>query len=667
MAKKDLLKKALAMTSGISPVLPTSSPAPVQAHSGDWSKVPVVNPDDLIGKKVFPIMADLTKTGKPYTGIDSDQIKNPVPLQGGPGYSFIPINTQHGIVWAVQGKGRGSFKLGKDADYAVVTTMNPDTHQSNATFSNALIRTAMAHAKSGRLGGNSLAAINDMIRSPTADPNHAQLQNFPGLEHPDAEDFAKNLNFESRKRLTDVLASPKAQGIGAPNVNKITRQLLDKDFAGVNRSQALFLIKLDKSANNMVNLKAAGLPEHHSYDYGLKGTVVGRFHHPVAAQTLWKTWFDRKGNQDPNHVRRAFDLELPVGEITPEIAALLPRHPKDMQSPQSARLALHAALDNWHHTDDPVTEGGLSPTVMSNALKNSDSSSTLSQYSPKDIREMIKQGKFKGYKLRDGEVYFGLKRGTNYAEDYGFSHPELTNNETALTSVVNNEPGAKGIGGPAVVLKAIKEGATALDAYAVPSKKHPNGFLPDYYSHFGFKELGRVPFNPQYHSPQKIEDMKHEWRSQGWDESMGMPDLAIMKWKGRDDDRYDALRRHLGTGSTSSGPKTAPSIVSSARERLGRGAGQNVAAPQNAPNNNPAGNLGGIRNGNPSRPADILGRTISAATSMSPQEATTFGLEPELIRNAKKAGFNRGGKTINIDRALSLTSVYNAKHKRDAV
>lgn len=666
MSEKDLLKKALAMTAGLSPAMPSASPAPAQSHSGDWSKVPTINPDDLIGKSVFPIMADLTATGKPYTGIDSDQIKHPVPLQGGPGYSFIPINTQHGIVWAIQGKGRGSFKLGKDADYAVVTTMNPDTHQSNATFSNALIRTAMAHAKSGRLGGNSLQTINDMIRSPTADPNHAALRSFPGLEHPDVEDFAKGLNFESRKRLTDVLASPKAQEIGAPNVNKITRSLLDKNFAGVNRSQALFLIKLDKSANNMVNLKAAGLPEHHSYDYGLKGTVVGKFHHPVAAQTLWKTWFDRKGNQDPNHVRRAFDLELPVGEVTPEIAALLPRHPKDIQSPQAARLALHTALDNWHHTDDSVKEGGLSPTVMSNALKNSDSSSTLSQYSPQDIKEMVKQGKFKGYKLRDGEVYFGLKRGTNYAEDYGFSHPELTNNETALTSVVNNEPGAKGIGGPAVVLKAIREGATALDAYAVPSKKHPNGFLPDYYSHFGFKELGRVPFDPSYHSPQKVEDMKHGWRSQGWDESMGMPDLAIMKWKGRDDDRYDALRRHLGTGSPSSGPKTAPSVVKAARERLGRGIAQNVAAPQNAPNNNPAGNLGGIRTGGGSRPADILGRTISAATSMSPEEATTFGLEPDLLAKAKSAGYKHGGSAKNIERAMSLTSLYALGHDRDA-
>jgi hypothetical protein len=296
---------------------------------------------------------------------------------------------------------------------------------------------------------------------------------------------------------------------------------------------------------------------------------------------------------------------------------------------------------------------------MATAIRDSDSSSTLAPYGPKDISGMVRSGNFKGYKLRDGQVYFGLKKGTDYSKEYGFSHPELTSNETALTSVVNNEPGAKGIGGPSVVLKAIKEGATALDAYAVPSARHPNGFLPDYYSHFGFEELGRVPFDPQYHSSQKIEDMKHEWRKQGWDESMGMPSLAIMKWKGKDDDRYDALRRHLGTGSPHTGGEQSISNVQTAAKRIQQGAGSDVGASQNAPFGNPAGNLGGIRNGSTSRPADILGRTISAATSMSPQEATTFGLDPYLIYKAKKAGFNRGGKAKNIDRALKLTSMYN--------
>ena len=191
-------------------------------------------------------------------------------------------------------------------------------------------------------------------------------------------------------------------------------------------------------------------------------------------------------------------------------------------------MALDVAHDRWTNTETPVGHGGVSPAEMSKALKNSEASSTLTQYSEKEIKDMVKKKKFRAFKLPSGDVYFGLKHGTNYEEEYGFKHPELTPNETALVSVVNNEPGAKGVGGASVMLKAIKEGATALDAYAVPSKKHPDGFLPSFYRQFGFKELGRIPFDPQYSTDQQLEDLKHYWRSTGWDESMGMPSVSII-------------------------------------------------------------------------------------------------------------------------------------------
>jgi hypothetical protein len=622
------------------------------AHSGSWDDVPTINPDHLIGKKVFPIMADLTATGAPYTGIDSTQLHNPVPLRGGPGYPLIPANQKHGVVWAVQGKGRGTMKLGKDADYGVVTSMNPDTHRSNATFTQALTRTAIEHAKAGRITPENVSKLDEMIRTPTQDPTHARLAKFPGLQHPHAGSFTDSLNFESRKRIADVLGSPTAQKLGAPDTEKLIRATADPAFAGLNRSQALYLIKLAKGDDSLVHLKDEGLPEHESYAYGIKGHVVGKFHHPVAPETLWHDWHKEQEAAGKQNIRRAFDLALPTGTITPEIAAMLPRHPKDMQSPLAARMALHTALDHWHSTDDPVKEGGLSPTELSEALRRSDSSSTLSQYSPDDLKGMIKKGNFKGYRLHGGKVYFGLKKNTDYGDEYGFHHPDLTKHETALVSVVNNEPGAKGIGGPAVVLKAIKEGATALDAYAVPSAKHPNGFLPDYYSHFGFKELGRIPFDPKYVSKQQFEDMKHHWRSQGWDESRGLPDLAIMKWKGEEGDRQEALRRHLGTGSTRSGGENHPADVQAAADRAERGAVPHRGAPQGLPHGDQGGDRGGVRNGDAPRPTDRLSRTISAATALSPQEATTFGVEPDLVAKAKAAGFKAGGA---VDLAKAIT------------
>lgn len=609
-----------------------------------WEDVPTINPNDLVGKKIFPIFADLTKTGSPYTGIDASQLEQGVPMRGGPGYPLIPENVQHGIAWAVEGKGRGTAKLGKDADYAVVMAMNPDTHKSNATFSRALIGNMQAYARDGRLSDENLQKLNDLVREPGAQKELQSLREFPGFEHPDAIDFIDGLSFEARKRMSDVLGSPGGQKLGAPNVAKIIRETADPQYAGVDRSAGLFLMELHPE-KGLSNLKEEGLPEHESYTYGVPGRIVGKFHHPVAAETLFKDFFDKKHEEaqqaaaegKKTNVRRAFDLAMPVGEITQEIADMLPRAPKDIQSSQAARLALNVLHDRWHTSDDPVKEGGVSAANFSQALKDSDASSTLTQYSQKELNDMTRAGKFKAFKLKDGEVYFGLKHGTDYKDEYGFEHPELTPNETALVSVVNNEPGAKGIGGAPVVLKAIEHGATALDAFAVPSKKHPEGFLPDFYSHFGFKELGRVPFDPKYVSEQQLADMKHHWTKNGWDESMGLPSLAIMKWTGTDDDRKDALQKYLRQGGEGDRPGSDTSDVGSSARALQQSVGQTGGEEGLGGEGIGRGDRGAVRTDSGARPSDRLARTLTAVRGLTPTEAPHFGLTPEDVSQAQAA------------------------------
>lgn len=609
-----------------------------------WDEVPTINPNDLVGKKIFPIFADLTKTGDPYMGIDASQLEQGVPMRGGPGYPLIPENVQHGIAWAVEGKGRGTAKLGKDADYAVVMAMNPDTHKSNATFSRALIGNMQAYARDGRLSDENLQKLNDLVREPGTQKELQSLREFPGFEHPDAIDFIDGLSFEARKRMSDVLGSPGGQKLGAPNVAKIIRETADPQYAGVDRSAGLFLMELHPE-RGLSHLKEEGLPEHESYTYGVPGRIVGKFHHPVAAETLFKDFFDKKHAEaqqaaaegKKTNVRRAFDLAMPVGEITQEIADMLPRAPKDIQSSQAARLALNVLHDRWHTSDDPVKEGGVSAANFSQALKDSDASSTLTQYSQKELNDMTRSGKFKAFKLRDGEVYFGLKRGTDYKEEYGFEHPELTPNETALVSVVNNEPGAKGIGGAPVVLKAIEHGATALDAFAVPSKKHPDGFLPDFYSHFGFKELGRVPFDPKYVSEQQLADMKHHWTKNGWDESMGLPSLAIMKWTGTDDDRKDALQKYLRQGGEGDRAGSDTSDVAASARALQQGSGPAGGEEGLGVEGFGRGDRGPVRTDSGARPSDRLSRTLAAVRGLTPTEAPHFGLTPEDVSQAQAA------------------------------
>lgn len=619
----------------------------------NWDDIPDINPQDLVGKKVFPIFADLTKAGDPYTGIDSSKLKKPEGMFGGPGYPLLPESQKHGLAWAVEGKGRGSSKIRKDADYVIVHAMEQTSHQSNASFANSLMKTMKQYVNDNRFNPEAVQQIDDMVRRPTEQKELQSLKNFPGFGHKNAENFLRKLSFEARLRVARVLESTEAQNLGAPNIDKITRATLDPNFAGVPSRYGMFVMEIPKGSEDeqLVHLKSAGLPEHPSYQYGIKGRIVGKFRHPVAPEVLFHDWFAQQDlnkvtekGRAPN-IRRAFDLAMPTVTISQDVADRLPHRPQDIQSAKAAQLALNAFNDQWHDTDTKVTEGGLGAAQLSKALKSSDSSSTLSQYEPDEINAMKKDGKFTGYKLKDGEVYFGLKKGTNYANEYGFDHPELTDNETALTSVVNNEPGAKGIGGAPVVLKALQHGATALDAYAVPTDKYPDGFLPDFYSHFGFKELGRVPFDPKYVTPQQFNDMKHEWSKTGWDEKRhGLPSLAIMKWKGSNDDRQDAVRRFVQKSSQSDIAGSHPVDVGGAAGVVEPSVGPSTGQAGVSGLGNTSGNRGAVGADNAPRPSDRFTRTLAAVKGLSPDEIQHFGLNPADIEQAKASGLANGGE-----------------------
>jgi hypothetical protein len=641
-----------------------------------WNDVPTVNPQDLVGKKIFPIFADLTKAGSPFEGIDSSRLSEPEQLYGGPGYPLLPESQRHGLGWAVEGKGRGTSKLLKDADYIAVSAMEPFSHQSNASFANSLMKNMSAYVRDKRIAPDDLKQINDLIRAPSTQKELQGLDQFPGFEHPNAESFLRGLTFEKRKRVADVLGSKEAQSLGAPNLSKITRATLDPEFAGVPSRHAMFLLEVPKTEKGMadedrlkellVHLKNAGLPEHPSYQYGMKGNIVGKFHHSVAPEILFKDWFDKKNAEaaeqrargEKTNVRRAFDLAMPVGTVTQEIADMLPRHPRDIQSGKAAKLALNAFNDQWDTTEAPVNKGGLSPAALSQAFRDSNLSSTLQQHSPKELQDMIKAGKFTGYKLKDGEVYFGLKRGTDYQKDFGFSHPDLTPDEVSLVNSVNNEPGAKGAGGAPVVLKALKHGATALHTFAVPSKKHPNGYLPDFYSHFGFDELGRIPFNSKAVSKSQLDDMKHEWTKSGWDESMGMPELSIMKWRGSEGDRADVIKRFIAQSSEGSGEARSGHDVRRASRSLEQGAGSPVDPTQGQGGlGDTSGDRGPVRADNDARSADRFSRTLAAVKTLPPEEARHFGIDPEEIEAAKSRGFKKGG-FIPLHPAMKIPGVH---------
>jgi hypothetical protein len=618
-----------------------------------WDQVPTLNPDHLVGHSVFPIFADLTRAGGHYHGIDSSRLDDPEKMMGGPGYPLLPESLLHQLAWAVQGKGRGTMKLNKAAKYILVSAMEHDTHRSNTSFGNALTKTMQAYGRDKRLSPEQFAALDEMVRRPSAQKELSQLPNFPGFSHPDSPKFIDKLSFEARKRIADILGSAEGQAHGAPNLEKVTRETLDPHFAGIPSRHGMFLMELapGKAEDNLVDLKESGLPVHPSYKYGVKGRVVGKFHSSVAPEIMFPDFF-KKANaaakekiargETPN-VRRAFDMSAPVQKITQDIADKLPRRPQDIQSAKAAQLALNAANDHWETSDTPVGKGGVGPAEFAQAAAASDASAAHPQYTKEGLAKTLKAKKMKLHRMRDGKVYFALEHGKDYKKEHGFEHPELGPNETAFHSYIDNQPGAHGIGRSSAVLKAVQSGATVADDYAVPTEEYPHGQAPDFLRTHGFEELGRVPFDekkirdPKHGgSEARYQDLLHHWRESGWDESRGMPSRVIMKWRGNDADRPNAVQNYLRTGSEAAGPSTDRPDVRSTSGSLQSGAQASSGPGGLGGQGDGQGDRGSLQADRPPRPADRLSRTLGSVFGMNPSEATHYGVDPADIASARQ-------------------------------
>jgi hypothetical protein len=614
-------------------------------------KIPNLKPGMLKGKKVFPIHADLTDGGLAYTGIDSAKLEQGVPLHGGKKYPSLDHARSGNVVWAVQGGEDQLLKKAQNSDYAVVVAMGHDAHKSNTSVNMSALGTVQAYIREGRIKQSNIGRINKLVKTPAGKMKPAvkkDVANFPGIESEldVLKDYFQNVSFDARKRILTQLSTPGAAEMGVPNIPRILRKVEDPDTYGSNLGDALLVLELDKGKNNLVELGVhPGTREHPSYKYGVKGKVIGKFPAPTAYQSVFPDFANPKlaeGRRFDNVIRSSTMSDfnqLLSSDVLKNIQFTPLKH---IESPRQAALTLEAARGEWISSGVTKTGGGISPVDFENALKNSDASSTLTPYTKEEVTKGAKDGSFQVFQLgrakmgsKGGEggtsqVFFGIKE-TDYNADYGFTHPDLGPNERAIVGVVNNEPGAKGVAAPGVMGKAIQEGATALDAFAVPSKKYPRGFLPKVYNDYGFVELGRVPFEEKYYSATQLNDLKEYWRSTGWDESLGMPEMVIMKWKGDDAIRSDAIRLINENSSLKPGGQTT-GISETAETYSGQPTGPaHGGPPGTSPGNNPGGTGGGIRNSNAPHSGDRYRNVLSELSLLSPNQLQTLGLAPESL------------------------------------
>jgi len=240
----------------------------------------------------------------------------------------------------------------------------------------------------------------------------------------------------------------------------------------------------------------------------------------------------------------------------------------------------------------------VEPNEFADQIKKNKSSATLSQYSPEELAAMQLYG------LARHDIYYALNP---VEEHFATGQPE-----TDVVSVMNNGKGRPGVATPAVMLHAIENGATTLDAWDVPTAK---ANLPDRYARFGFKEIARLPYDEESYGPPS-EALTDSWRKDGWKDGDPYPEVSVMKYGGIDGTeappRDQARNNYLETGSVYGRGADAPWRVGLPAETGGRGEVQGEPAPQSS--------------------NDSFTKALNHLRSLSDVELRGLGVDPAVIR-----------------------------------
>ena len=639
-----------------------------------YADLPVINPQTLVGSTVSSTQADLTRAGKVFDEFDGVKLDKSQPMLGGP---FFPLQEKYfkeGVGWVTQGPKQAKEliapeKGGTAADFVFVSAMGDASHQSNASLVQTMIETTKAFARDGKIGGNALSAMNDSIRNIGLNTKQDQLKplaNFTSFDDKNIDKFIQGLSFEARSAISKKLASKELQAMGAPNIRRLLDQTIQPELAGQNVGDVTLVLKPrtgDSALSGLIDLKEAGVMPHPSYRYGAGMDVVGRFANPVSRQAAFPDFYQGRGTltdieslsrggrgrnapldfrvQDlaASKDRRSFDLSGPKQLITPQSADMIESSIgyAATLNPTTARLLSMGRTNGWSLTGVPVNQGGVSPAKIQTAIDRNSGGVSLDKIDP----SAIKKGDVKYFQLSgqtmEGraiptDVFFGIKKKPDYSWVDDFDGNPITTgpNDLALTGVVANELATGGVSIPVIMGKAIEEGVTILDAFSVPSARYPKGFLPEIYKDYGFETVGKVPFDKNVFLAENTEKQYNEllsyWRSTGWDESRGFPDVVVMKWRGNNNDRSGAARQILSANSKSFGPREIGSPFREAERFSGQGVQPTVEGGSLPRENIGSGDTGSVRQNNVTQLTNRARGSIGALENLTLAQKANLGI-----------------------------------------
>jgi len=567
---------------------------------------------DLEGAYVIPIFADLTATGVTFDSLDGIPIA-PTSYFGGPNFSWLQQYREDGIVWAFNSEGvvtglknhvtnlRARMAEEGLAPRVVITVqaMSQQAHLSNSMVSGALLKTLDGMVTAKVINKKAAKAGHEIILSKAnnAEEGASELATFPPLSNPAAVHkwLTKGSTFNGRKALSRAIATAEFSNIeGMFPVGRVIREAIDQDFRATQTGDTVLAFEIDPSdpdllvnfTNPLENVRNVDV--HPSYKVGMRGKLLGTMATTIPQKIMYKDAVAHRRSLGAKGEDKFLLERLPNGQtegkpvegqyVGPELvkeAQLV----EDIGDYRVAQAYSSIFAGEWSRSDVSVTEGGVSPAEAERAIEESAGRPLLSALSRKQVEQGAKDGSLIIHQLGSERVgsageggmnsFLGVASGYDYASEYegdasvaaAYESGELTENEVALVSVVNNETAVKGLG-TWMVLKGIQEGVTVLDAFDVKSDADSSGKLPKIYGTLGFQEVARIPFDAKYLTPAHVA----AWEADGWTPTLGLPDIVVMKWRGSEDARTDATRNFVLKGQSGLGLGSIQGVTEHASE-----------------------------------------------------------------------------------------------------
>jgi hypothetical protein len=266
----------------------------------DWSAafmpetIPGVFP--LIDKKLLEQIKSETPT---VAAIHIDRMRvgsyKGIELQGGMFYPAIKENVDKGVVWAFNSKATASGvakRAAANGGYVKLVLMAEGNVVGNKTFTNVWFNDVREAIESGDLKEKrALTELNRVRRNFASDTDHKTKWETLEQAQKDIVDMPQMLRgstyFQKTKVVTKgdgekvqygSLLTKALTSVGFPDAVQLVSALEEPAFKGVPQGAAVAVVKFDpiKDKSEIKTAEEAGVPEHMSYKYVLKGRPVAR-------------------------------------------------------------------------------------------------------------------------------------------------------------------------------------------------------------------------------------------------------------------------------------------------------------------------------------------------------------------------------------------------------